>query len=758
MRKLATAALSFTAAVIIAQYFLRHEWLAACSAGLAALLLPGLLMKGDAGLRLRIISLAAAFGLLWSWAHELLFIQSGESYAGTSATVQARVLDFPITHDDYSSVSIKLTGEAVPNLKTTLYNFDGNLPELEPGDMITADLSFKSASKRYDEETGRYTSMGVYLLAYLDGGIEVTGKWQFSFLHFPQYVNVAIKNTLAEIFPEDVLGFQTALLTGDKSLLYEDRELNNAMGTAGIMHVVAISGMHVAFLVGMVRTLTRRRRITAMICIPLILLFIPMTGGSPSVVRAGAMQIMLLAAPLLRRENDSITSLSLVLALLLLANPASIQSAGLQLSFAAMAGIILVTPVVNGALSEKAGKLLERKLLGPVTRFVISSFSSTVGALVLSTPLVAWQFGYVSLVSPLANMLVLPVVSLCFSLGYLCCLSGMLLPALGTAMAWVLAWLIRYILFVAKLLGSIPFAALYTSNPLISIWLALTYIYFAVCWFFRGERGFRIPVPLALSLCTLAAALLTTSITNALPAGTITVMDVGQGQSVVITSGPSTVVVDCGGEGSGTAGTLTTNYLLGQNILSVDALVLTHLHQDHADGAAELLSRLRVGRLILPAGGPDDDGLLNEILDMAQRRGTEVVFLDSHMTGQSGSLSLTFYAPVGSSGMNERGIVIAAAVGEFDMLITGDINAFTERLLMSKTALPDVELLVVGHHGSRYSTGEELLDTVKPEYAAISVGNNSYGHPTDEVLLRLSDAGAAIFRTDLSGSIVFSVK
>ena len=758
MRKLATAAFSFTAAIILAEYFLPAAWLPIMAACLAVLMLPGFFIKGNRGIRVRIISIFAAFGMLWCWGHQLLFVQAGESYVDSIVAAEARVLDFPRVYEEYTVVDIKLTGSNMPKLRAVLYIYDGQGGLLEPGDMISADLKLKSATKRYDEETSIYTSKGRYLLANLSGEIEVKGKWEFSFLHIPQRVNLAVKNTLVKIFPEDVLGFQLALLTGDTSELHKDKELSTAMGASGITHVVSISGMHMAFLIGMVRTFTGKRRRTAVICIPLIIFFISMAGGGASVVRSGIMQIMLLSAPLLRRENDGITSLSFALALLLLANPAAIQDIGLQLSFAAMAGIMLVTPAVNAALEEKAGKLIDKKHAGIFIRFIISNISGTTGALIFSTPLVAWHFGQISLIAPLANILILSAVSLCFSAGYILCLAGMVFPALGMALAWVLSWLVRYVLAVVKIMGSVPFAALYTSNYLIGVWLALTYLWFGICWIMKGKRRFRLPVPLAMSICALAVALIITSAENHLLTGKITVMDVGQGQSVVVSSGENTVVIDCGGEGWGTSGSTVSSYLLGQNIFKVDALVLTHLHQDHADGAAELLCRLDVRRLIIPPGDSDDDGLMDEILEMADKHKTEVLYLEKDMQAFAGDMELRLYAPIGSSNINERGIVVCASLGEFDTLVMGDINSSTERILMKRTNLPDVELLIAGHHGSKYSTGEELLEQVRPKYAAISSGNNNYGHPTIEAMERIASAGASIYRTDLSGNITFKVR
>ena len=164
------------------------------------------------------------------------------------------------------------------------------------------------------------------------------------------------------------------------------------------------------------------------------------------------------------------------------------------------------------------------------------------------------------------------------------------------------------------------------------------------------------------------------------------------------------------------------------------------------------MERLTVSALAVPDVEPDNP-LRAEILALAEERGTEVVFIEEDATVELGGASLTLYAPLGTGGGNEEGLSVLATLGDFDALITGDMNAAVERRLIKYGNLPDIELLVAGHHGSKSSTSEELLAAVMPEYAVISVGYNSYGHPADSTLDRLEQAGCAVWRTDLQGTI-----
>ena len=161
-------------------------------------------------------------------------------------------------------------------------------------------------------------------------------------------------------------------------------------------------------------------------------------------------------------------------------------------------------------------------------------------------------------------------------------------------------------------------------------------------------------------------------------------------------------------------------------------------------------------KLLCPPDGGDTDARA-EILAAAEAHGTEVQFITEKTVLSLGESTLTVYPPLGEDSSNERGLVYLLSAGDYDLLITGDIDAEMERLLIERYDLPDIEALVVGHHGSRYSTSAELLDALRPESAFISVGSNSYGHPSDQTMERLTERGITIYRTDLQGDLRLSV-
>jgi len=231
----------------------------------------------------------------------------------------------------------------------------------------------------------------------------------------------------------------------------------------------------------------------------------------------------------------------------------------------------------------------------------------------------------------------------------------------------------------------------------------------------------------------------------------VTVLDVGQGLSVVISSDGFTMVVDCGSISKNNAGEIAHEFLLNLGHTNIDILALTHFHSDHANGVEFLLSRMSVSTLIIP--DPLGDFAAFDIIKLATDNGTDIIYVEEETLDISfGDMKLFIYPPMGYGDTNERGISVLT-LGNVTALITGDMDMATERRLLRYATLPKLDLLVVGHHGSRHSTSIELLEALRPDIAIIPVGRNSFGHPTPEVLERLNAYHVRTYRTDELGHI-----
>lgn len=755
-RTLLLIACGYAAALLLAHYLLPPEYFLPAALCALALCLPAALWKRQRAACFLLL-LSAAAGFLWYWGYGRLFSDPAEAFVGETRTVRVCVTDYPDAYDDYTRVAVRSVDETVPHVRMLVYDYAAGMGELRPGDLVEIPLKLTSAGTRYGEESDAYRADGILLRGYLKGEYRAAGRAGLAWLYAPKTLAHILQQQALQSFPEDVAPLMKALLTGDKQEYYADDAMSSAMKTAGLSHVVAVSGMHVAFLIAALGLLVRSRRRTALLGIPLILLFMAMVGFTPSVTRAGIMQILLLTAPLLHRENDPPTALAAAGLLLLLINPFAIGSTGLQLSFAAMAGLILCAGRIYAWLMP-AKSAPKNAVFRAAAHWLCSIVSASVGAMVFTTPLAAWRFGFVPLYGIFANALCLWAVSYAFALGWIVCLLGLLSPALGAAAGWLVGWLPRYVLFIARLIARLPYAALLMGTAAARWWLLSVYVFFGAAYFLRRKgQAFRPLLPLAASLIGLVLVLWLG--TPRLPGPLeLAAVDVGQGQSFAALTKQGTVLIDCGStDAAVNAGDAAADYLLSYGRRRVDLLILTHFHADHANGVRRLMSRTEVGMLAYPTDC-EHNAYMDDILAACAAQGVELMPVSADTTLEVGGLELKLFAPLGTGDVNEQGLLIRGDWGDFEFLVTGDAGTEVEQTLCARNDLGDLELLVVGHHGSRYSTCDALLEEITPEVAFISVGaGNDYGHPTAEVLRRLSDHGITVYRTDLDGTVSLSL-
>lgn len=748
MRRLLIFACAFATAALLFVYLLPEQ----VAYGLAIVFaLSGFclaLLRRKTLRRLAIAALGLAVGLLWCAIYQMVFYQPAVDAAGESMQITATVQDYPKQTAYGCSVTAKVELDG-RNIQTLLY-----LPQtamnLQPGDRLQAEAKLRLSSEGYTDTVDSiyYNAEGVFLIASASS-YEVLPDSGTTWRNLPIIWNHRLQQQIAKIVPEDASGLITALLTGERSGLTMQQK--NDMKRAGIYHTVAVSGMHVSILLGIVLFLTRRKRmLSALIGIPVVLLFILFIGGTPSVTRAGILYILFLLAPLLRREPDPPTSLAAALLFLLLLNPWSVANIGLQLSFTSAAGILLFgSRICHWAQSLRPEKT-EANLGDTCYRFVTASISTTLGALVFTVPLSALYFGTISLIAPLANLLTLSVVTVCFLLGILAAGFSFICLPLGTLLGALVAWPVRYIFWMTGLMARVPFAAIYTQSIYIVWWLVFVYGMLLSILLLGGVR--RPLLPICSGVLTLGVCMLLGIAPFGKASFTFSALDVGQGQCLVVDSKGATAVIDCGGSSASGAADTAAGFLQTMGYTTLDMLALTHYDYDHAGGVAQLLHTVPTETVLLPPGG-EDEALHTEIVEAAEEAGTEIVYLEEDLSLLFGTGTLQVFEPVGSSSDNEASVSFLFSFGDYDALITGDMGTASETRLVRRHDLQDVELLVAGHHGSANSTGEELLQALQPETVLISVGENHYGHPKEETLERILEVGAKIYRTDQCGTI-----
>ncbi len=747
MRVLATLAFSFAAGIGCAVLLPWDGWQfwAACALAVVSVCFAFFARKWRVYKRGLLILCAFSASLLYFCAYTRLVCADTVSLCPQTDAFSGTA----VAYGSATEYGAKITLRLRPGVRAVLYG-DESLLEAQPGQHISGTARWQDAGRIHETDVTTFTSRGVYVLLYQEGDLTVEQGEAGSILYAPQRIAKAVGELIRRIWrDESTAGFVLAELTGDKSGMAD--ESLAVVSEVGLSHLFAVSGLHCAFLVSLVCLLfSRHRRLACAVSAVLLAIYALVVGLSASVVRACIMQLFLLIGPLLRRRSDGITSLSAALAVLLLCNPYAIGGVGLQLSFAATLGLVLFAPW----LYERCRRIYrgKRRTVKYAVSFLAAQLCATLAAMVFTVPLTAYHFNVFILIAPLSNLLLVSAAAWNFIAAFLTVVLGCIwLPAAQIA-GYVSYALVHYILAVAKLLGHIPYHALYFSNRYLKLWLPYVYLMAGGCALLRAKRR----AVICAAALSVAALVLTVWINGAeYRAGsmTVTAVDVGQGECVVLTSGGETMVVDCGSSNSYIrAGEEAAAYLNGVGVSRISCLVLTHFHADHANGVSSLMSRMPVDALWIP-DMEDEFGVRDRLTDLAEQNGTQVCAVRAVSRFTLGDAAVTVYPPVGAGDVNEQGLTILCSAGDFDTLITGDMSAATERQLIRKYELPDVEVLLVSHHGSKNSSAQEFLEAIRPDAALICVGNNAYGHPTEEAMMRLSASGAAIYRTDRHGNI-----
>lgn len=754
MRVLATIGFSFSAGVFLAALLPWNGWQLYAAGGVLLLALAWLFAarKQKYFRRGLLILLPLAVSLAYFAGYDHLVRQPIEDRCGAASDFAATVCDWPQATERGARVTVELEG--YHRARAVLYG-EAELLAARPGDTVTGTAQWQSAAHFDSDDVTHFNARGVYALLYGREDVRLSAGDGDALRWLPQRAGKAFREKVAAIWDDPrVSGFLTAELTGDKSAMDDGDYL--AMQETGLAHLFAVSGLHCAFLVTLLALLiSRRQRLLCAVTIPLLLFYMVMVGMSPSVVRACIMQIFLLIAPLFRRGSDPLTSLAAALLVILLCNPFAAASVSLQLSFSATLGMVLLSPRLYKLLTGwYKGKC---RPLRAALCFVAANLSATLSAVVFTAPLTAWYFRIFVLVAPLSSLLAVPAAGWSFMAAFVTVLLGFVWLPLASLLGWISWALVRYILWIANGMMSWRYHAVYFTNPYLIYWLLFLYAAFIGCAATPdGKRKYLLAS--ALSVLTLTAAIWVNRQDYQYGVLTALTLDVGQGESVILTSGGETALVDCGSSNSyKDPGGLAADTLHSMGVRELSAVVVTHYHADHTNGLYEVLRRIPVQTIYLP-DIEDEYGVRERLVSLAEEKGAQVTYVTKETADTLGDTILTIYPPVQSGGdLNELGLTALASAGDFDLLITGDMSGSTEKKLVETYALPDIEVLVVSHHGSRYSSNIRFLKAVTPEAAVISVGDNNYGHPSEETLQRLLAIGADIWRTDQQGTIRITV-
>ncbi len=485
MRKLMWFTIGFGAACVYCAYTWTCEGLvlpAICFFGIAgALLLAG---KSMEKLYLAAaVSLGISLGCLWFQGYHSVMLSSVEQLEGETINVTLHCTDYSKSTDYGASVEGFLFWYGKPCKARFYVNAQ---VDMEPGDILTGEFRLRATTNPGKGEANNLQGKGIFLLGYQKEEAQLVRVTERPFWAYPAVLRHNVTELLARYFSGETGAFAKALLLGDRTDL--DYELNTAFQRSGIMHIIAVSGLHVTILFTLINLLCLKRRwLVALLGIPALLLFAAVAGFTPSVTRACIMQCLMIGAMLFNREYDGPTELAFASLTMLLINPLVVTSVSFQLSVGCMIGIFLFQKRLYdwlcGRLNCQNGKMLTR-----AKRWLAGSVSMTLSAISLTTPLSAYYFGAVSIVGVLTNLITLWAVSIIFYGIILVCMLSALVPGIAAGIASSVAFVIRFVLFVARTMGAIPMAAVYTRSIYILAWLVFSYVLLTIFLLSSSKR------------------------------------------------------------------------------------------------------------------------------------------------------------------------------------------------------------------------------------------------------------------------------
>lgn len=620
----------------------------------------------------------------------------------------------------------------------------------------------------------------------------------------------------------EVSGVLRAMLLGDRSFVDRDEAVN--FQKTGVFHVLVVAGLHVGALAAFIFVIARKLRLplawSMLFTLSLLFTYVTIVEQRPPVLRAVIMATIVVLGGFLYRRLDLLNSAALAALILLVANPLAIRDSSFQLTFVAIGCIAALAmpwlehttqPYVralrgwrdvtrdaahepkhaqfridlrtlahwiSGKLPQSLAKVAENSLAGGLhfSLRIWDLFALTLVLQIGMLPMMARDFHRVTLAGPIVNLAAVPLVGVIVPLGFLTLAGELLIPAAGKLLGAPLGWLTLLFLRMVQW-----FAHFHRANyriPAPPIWLTSIFFFTLVllAFFPRSTIANRRWWTWALVVILLVSAS-TIAISPFAPTSSpgkleVTILDVGQGDSLLVVSPKGkTLLIDGGGSFGGFPGQqehfgsdpgeeAVSPYLWSRGFQKLDVVALTHAHQDHIGGLSAILQNFRVGALWI--GREVAASSLAKLEQLAREQRIPVIhesrgdsFLWDGVAGQFlwPDLPVNDIAP---NPANNDSLVLRLHYGVRTLLLPGDAEKQAENEILGNNshAFLRSDVLKIGHHGSKNSTTPEFLAAVQPRLAVISAGeNNPYGHPNPELLERLEQARAWVLRTDRDGAV-----
>ena len=560
------------------------------------------------------------------------------------------------------------------------------------------------------------------------------------------------KNLLKQMMTAEEAGVMSSLLLGDKTEL--DSEIRDLYQKNGIIHVLAISGLHISMIGTSLFRFLKKRRFrfsqSALIAGTFIWFYGIMTDFSVSSTRAILMFYIYLGGQILGRTTDLPTSMTVAAVLMLMKNPQEFLESGFLMSYGAVAGV-----AAAGALPARHTKL--------------SALQISIFTWLSTLPFTAYFYYQVPIYGILLNLFVIPSMSVIVSLGFLGMALGMVSQMAGTFFLAPVHYLLQITFFLCRQCGRLPGAVWITGRP--SLVQIGGYYLILVLLFVFLQKIRKIDLIKSAFGIILGVGILCY---RGNPDWSVTFLSVGQGDGICIQTDQGHVWMIDGGSSTqkNLSGYCLEPYLKYHGICEVEGWMVSHFDKDHVSGLIEMLASYETGltgrnqngitikNILLPVTDQEEE-LEKEILKLARKHQIPVKRCTRGDTLEQDEMKIQVLQPVAGhtyENANAGSMVLYISYRDFHVLLTGDLEGEGEQQLLEAN-WESVDVLKAAHHGSKNSSSEEVLKAIGGKAAVISCGkNNRYGHPHKELLERLKETGYQILRTDQEGQIRFKVK
>lgn len=618
-------------------------------------------------------------------------------------------------------------------------------------------------------------------------------------LKIANQLNLKIRENINKLMSEKYSNIFIGLILGDTSKIEED--IQEDFKIANISHILAISGMHITYIIIgielMLKNLLGKFK-TRAVTIIILIMYMFITGFSPSVVRASIMGIILIFSKLIYRKNDIWTSISLSLLILLIYNPFLISNVGLQLSYLGTIGIICFNKNINIFL--KKFKIRNRKIRYRVNRKIIifidkikEILSVTISAQIMILPIMLFNFNVLGIYFFVSNILVSLIIGPVIIIGFVCVVISFLSLEFANLLAIFMKLGTELLVNIAEI-SHLPFSKIYVLTPKV-FYIVLYYILIIIInkiyrsfnsknssftdiriknlvalykYKFNQNKQKFLKIFIYFFLIIFIVNSLFTL--NIFPKNLkIYFIDVGQGDSTfLVTPNNKTILIDGGGSTSkeyDVGKSTLLPYILDRGYTKIDYIFISHFDQDHVGGILTILEELRVGKVYISKQSENSENYQEFLKIIKDKKINVQILKQGDCLKIENDLYFDILWPIEEqiqeNVLNNNAMVMKLKFKEFSMLFTGDIEEIAEKKILTfygekASDVLKVDVLKVAHHGSKTSTTQEFFEKVNPKVCLIGVGkNNMFGHPAGEVIERISNS--KVFRTDRNGEIILKI-